>query len=171
MSTRTGLDAVMDMPVPCEDVFAALADGWNYSNWVVGASHVRAVDRDWPAPGSKIHHSIGPWPVHINDVTEVIVMEPPRLLVLDARMWPVGMARVRIELEDRGARGTRVGMTERAVRGPIGLAPPTLQARMLAPRNRESLRRLADLVVGKSPGTRPDGSRAEPGASPEAGAR
>ncbi len=32
-----------------DSVFAVLADGWHYSNWVVGTSHVRAVQADWPA--------------------------------------------------------------------------------------------------------------------------
>ena len=40
-----------------------IADGWTYSQWVVGNSRMRAVDPDWPAPGSTIHHTIGIWPV------------------------------------------------------------------------------------------------------------
>ncbi len=44
------------------DVFSVLADGWLYSGWVVGASRIRAVDEQWPAVGSKIHHSVGSWP-------------------------------------------------------------------------------------------------------------
>ncbi len=149
----------MDIPAPRDDVFAILADGWNYPNWVVGASHVRAVDDGWPEPGTRIHHSIGPWPANIADVTEVAAAERPRLLVLDARMWPVGAARVRLELEELGERETRIEMTERAVRGPISLVPGELQARILAPRNRESLRRLADLAVGRSSGVGPGDSR------------
>ncbi|HEU5128008.1 MAG TPA: SRPBCC family protein [Glycomyces sp.] len=158
MNARIGADAVMDIPAPREDVFAILCDGWNYPNWVVGASHVRAVDREWPDPGAKIHHSIGPWPVNLKDFTEVVVSERPRLLVLDARLWPVGSARVRLELEERGKRETRVKMAERATHGPISLAPGGVQARVLAPRNRESLRRLADLAVGRSFGVGPGDS-------------
>jgi hypothetical protein len=29
-------------------VFAILADGWTYSDWVVGTAHIRDVDRDYP---------------------------------------------------------------------------------------------------------------------------
>ena len=49
------------------DVFAVLADGWLYPSWVVGASRVRGVDGTWPQPGSRIHHSVGVWPLLIDD--------------------------------------------------------------------------------------------------------
>ncbi len=42
-----------------DQVWAVLADGWAYSNWVTGTSHMRAVAADWPAVGSKIHHRLG----------------------------------------------------------------------------------------------------------------
>lgn len=44
-------------------VFAVLADGWLYPLWVVGASHMRQVDEGWPAVGTRIHHSVSPWPL------------------------------------------------------------------------------------------------------------
>jgi uncharacterized protein YndB with AHSA1/START domain len=43
-------------------VFDVLADGWSYSQWVVGASRVRDVTDGWPAEGTHIHHSVGPGP-------------------------------------------------------------------------------------------------------------
>lgn len=42
-----------------QDVFAVIADGWAYGNWVVGTSHMRAVETDWPAAGSRLFHSVG----------------------------------------------------------------------------------------------------------------
>lgn len=51
-------------------VFAVLADGWAYAGWVVGASHVRAVEAGWPARGSKLHHASGAWPLVMEDETE-----------------------------------------------------------------------------------------------------
>lgn len=42
-----------------EQVFAVLAHGWSYSNWVTGTSHMRAVDANWPQPGFKLHHAAG----------------------------------------------------------------------------------------------------------------
>ncbi len=59
-----------------ERVFAVLADGWFYAGWVVGASHIRQVDDDWPAVGTRIHHSIGAWPVQVKDVSIVRAVEP-----------------------------------------------------------------------------------------------
>lgn len=159
MSGRAAADAVLDVAASRDDVFEVLADGWNYPNWVVGATHVRAVDDRWPDPGTRIHHSVGLWPMHLDDVTEVVVSERPRLLVLDARLWLAGAARVRLELVELGERRTRITMTERAVRGPFSLTPANLQARILGPRNRESLRRLADLAVGRGSGVGPGGSR------------
>jgi uncharacterized protein YndB with AHSA1/START domain len=138
----------MRVPVPPEAVFAILADGWSYASWVVGASSIRDADENWPAKGSRIKHSIGPWPLVIKDATIVVAVDPPRLLVLEARMWPFGKARVRFDLiGDNEA--TTIKMTELVVRGPTAALPDPIQARMLAPRNRETLRRLARLAEAK----------------------
>jgi uncharacterized protein YndB with AHSA1/START domain len=140
-----------DMPVSPAAVFATLADGWSYAGWVVGNSHIRAVDPGWPAVGTRIHHSAGMWPVQIQDVTEVRAVEQDRLLELDASLWWLGNAAIRFTLTplDGGAR-THVEMAEEAVRGPGGVIPARLQALALRPRNVESLSRLADLAVGRT---------------------
>ncbi|SDK54879.1 Polyketide cyclase / dehydrase and lipid transport [Glycomyces sambucus] len=130
---------------PVEDVFAVLADGWGYASWVVGASRIRKADEDWPAVGARIHHSLGPWPLLIQDVTTVVAADPPRRLVLDARMWPLGSARVRFDLVAAGDR-TDITMREVATGGPLALLPVAAQCRLIAPRNRESLDRLAHLA-------------------------
>jgi uncharacterized protein YndB with AHSA1/START domain len=122
-------------------VFAALADGWNYPLWVVGASHMRDVDAGWPTVGSRLHHSVGVWPVLLEDDTEVLEVEPDRRLVLSARAWPSGTARVEIELAPH-PEGTTVRMTENAESGPATLIPKPVQTALLTPRNRESLARL-----------------------------
>ena len=54
-----------------QSVFAVLADGWLYATWVVGAARIRAVDPQWPAEGSSIHHSVGSWPLLLDDTTTV----------------------------------------------------------------------------------------------------
>ncbi|MEU8899844.1 SRPBCC family protein [Nocardia sp. NPDC048505] len=137
---------------PAEQVFEILADGWMYPNWVVGASHIRAVDPGWPEVGTRIHHSVGPWPLTINDTTVVRVVEPPRLLELEARAWPFGTAAIRLELVGEGY--TEIRMTETVSGGPGRMLPGLGQAALLAPRNLESLSRLADLVLGR--GGRPE---------------
>jgi uncharacterized protein YndB with AHSA1/START domain len=126
-------------------VFAVLSDGWLYTSWVVGAARIRDVDANWPAVDSRIHHSVGSWPVMIDDQTVVEDMLPNSLLVLGARAWPAGEAVVRIELEPHGA-GTHVKMTEDARRGPATLIPTQVRNLSLKYRNDESLQRLAYLA-------------------------
>jgi hypothetical protein len=66
-----------------DQVFAVLHDGWTYPVWVVGASRMRDVDAGWPAPGTKLHHSFGMWPLLLDDTTEVLEIEPGQRLVLE----------------------------------------------------------------------------------------
>ncbi|WP_185995660.1 SRPBCC family protein [Nocardioides campestrisoli] len=132
-----------------QDVWTVLTDGWLYPLWVVGASRMREVDDDFPAVGSRLHHSVGSWPLLIDDNTEVLEVEEGKRLVLQARAWPTGEARVEIELRpivsDTGE-ATEVVMREDARRGPALLIPPPVRHPMLAWRNTESLRRLAYLA-------------------------
>ncbi|GHG36866.1 MULTISPECIES: SRPBCC family protein [Amycolatopsis] len=135
--------------VPPDAVFAVLADGWLYAGWVVGSSHIRDVDEDWPAVGSRIHHSVGPWPLHIQDVTVVRAVEPGLSLSLEARGWPLGAAAVGLTLVPHGDGQTLVRMTEHIIRGPGKVLPEAVQALIAKPRNTESLARLDDLASGK----------------------
>jgi len=126
-------------------VFAVLSDGWLYTSWVVGAARIRDVDKDWPAVDARIHHSVGSWPLLLNDQTVVEEMKPNSLLVLGARAWPAGEAVVRIELEPHGA-GTNVVMSEDARHGPARLIPAPIRDASLKWRNTETLKRLAYLA-------------------------
>ncbi len=126
-------------------VFAVLADGWLYSDWVVGTSHVRAVDASWPAEGAKLYHAVGVWPLVMRDETVVEQVDIDRLLVLTAKGRPLGQARVTIDLQIDGG-GTAVKMTETPIAGPgRWLNNPLLQA-VLTRRNVESLARLTALA-------------------------
>ncbi|HWD02093.1 MAG TPA: SRPBCC family protein [Amycolatopsis sp.] len=129
-------------------VFAVLADGWSYSGWVVGSSHIREVDDHWPAPGSRLHHSVGAWPMLLHDTTIVRAVEPGESLSLEARGWPLGTAEVDLTLTPQHGQ-TLVKMAERALRGPGTVLPEAVQATLLRPRNRESLARLAALAEGR----------------------
>ena len=130
-----------------EDVFAVLADGWIYPVWVVGASRMRAVDDDWPGVGSRLHHSAGAWPLLIDDTSEVLGYDPPRTMVLQARGWPAGEARVEITVEPSGT-GCQVSIAEDASSGPALAVPGPVRQAMIAVRNQETLRRLAYLAEG-----------------------
>lgn len=134
------------------EVFAVLADGWLYSGWVVGTSHMRAVEREWPAAGSRLYHASGAWPFVTRDETKVESVTPGRTLELTARGRPFGEAHVSIVLSDATARAstdaasTLVTMSETPVAGPgKWLHNPASEA-LLARRNRESLARLDALV-------------------------
>ncbi|WP_102140907.1 SRPBCC family protein [Mycobacterium hubeiense] len=131
-------------------VWDVLSDGWTYSQWVVGNTRMRAVDPDWPAPGSTIRHSIGVWPVVINDETVVQECVPLEKLVLLAKMGPLGAARVTLRLNDIPD-GCGVQMDEVAVRPLMSLVPNVVQQLGLWPRNREALWRLGALAEGLKP--------------------
>lgn len=127
---------------PPEDVWAVLADGWRYGNWVVGTSHVRAVEAAWPALGSRLFHASGVWPVVTRDETVVTACTDGRRLELLARGRPMGEARVELELEPADD-GCRVTMTEVPVSGPGRWLHTPVSEAMLVRRNDESLARLA----------------------------
>jgi uncharacterized protein YndB with AHSA1/START domain len=133
-----------------EDVFDVLSNGWSYSQWVVGASRVRDVTPDWPAPDTHIHHSVGAWPLLIDDTTTVRRSERPHVLELTVRAWPSGEGVVRITCRASGS-DTEVTMEEDATKGPAALVPKPLRDVVLHRRNREALRRLAILVERAQP--------------------
>jgi hypothetical protein len=139
-----------DMNCSVDDVYAILQDGWLYPLWVVGASRVRDVDDSWPDVGARIHHSIGAWPLLLNDTTSVTDCRPGRSLSLRARAWPAGEAQVVIELESLPDGGCRVTITEDAAKGPGRLIPAPIRTPLLHQRNVEALRRLSYVAEGRA---------------------
>ncbi|WP_370616858.1 SRPBCC family protein [Mumia sp. Pv 4-285] len=138
-----------EIAASADQVFAVLSDGWTYASWVVGASRIRHVDASFPAPGAEIHHSVGSWPMLVDDTTSVIACEPGRRLELRVRAWPFGEGFVGLTLHDEGDT-TTVDMEEHTVNGPAKLLPKPAEAVALKARNREALRRLAYLAEGRS---------------------
>jgi uncharacterized protein YndB with AHSA1/START domain len=139
------VERIIDAPV--DRVWAALADGWSYSNWVVGAAHVRQVDDDWPGEGTRLHHSSGMWPLLVSDVTVVRRSEPPHLLEMQPHLWPLGRGVVVLRLTSLGPERTRVRIEERFDRGPLRWALVKANDLLLHRRNAESLRRLSHLAT------------------------
>jgi uncharacterized protein YndB with AHSA1/START domain len=151
-------------------VFDVLSDGWLLSSWVVGAARIRQVDASWPAEGAVVHHSVGSWPMLLNDTTTVLKSERPHVLVLQARAWPAGEADVVIEITPAPG-GCQVSMYEDAVTGPAKFIPPQVRHAMLKWRNTESLRRLAMVAEGRySPSDTPGDSAAASPAAPDSDA-
>lgn len=137
-----------------DEVWNVLSDGWLYPLWVVGAARIRDVEEDWPAKGSRIHHSVGVWPALINDHTEVLDVVPGRSIKLRARGWPIGEAEVVIRLSDIGAK-TEITIEEDATAGPGVLVPEPFKGLSLKWRNVETLRRLAFIVEGRRDANQP----------------
>jgi uncharacterized protein YndB with AHSA1/START domain len=135
----------MVIAAPPERVFAVLADGWSYASWVVGASHIRAVDADWPAVGARLYHQVGPWPLHIKDRSRVYAMEPDRLLEVHVQAWPLGEASVVLHLEPLDD-STWVTLTYDLTAGVGRLVPKPVQSVALKPRSTEMLHRLSDIA-------------------------
>jgi hypothetical protein len=131
------------------EVFAVLGDGWSYGGWVVGAARVRAVDQGFPAVGTSIHHSVGVWPLMMNDVTTVEEFAPDRRLVIKVRVRPAGTGRVEFVATTRPD-GCLLVMHEEAVDGPAKLVPSAVLDPVLRWRNAETLRRLAYLAESRA---------------------
>ncbi|MBW0092630.1 SRPBCC family protein [Pseudonocardia sp. KRD-184] len=132
-------------------VWAVLADGWSYPLWVVGAARMRAVSTDWPAPGARLLHSLGLWPALIDDTTHVLDSRPGSELRLRGRGWPTGEVQVHLLLEQAPDGGCEITMREEITAGPGRLLIRPVRYALMAPRNVESLRRLAYLAERRSP--------------------
>ena len=132
-----------------EQVWSVLEDGWLYPLFVVGAARMREVDETWPAVGARLHHSVGAWPLMIDDTTEVLEVEEDTRILLLARGWPAGQAHVEITLRPDGP-STVVTMVEQATAGPGALIPTPIQDPQLHARNLEALKRLAYVVEGRT---------------------
>lgn len=133
-----------------DEVWSVLADGWSYALWVVGASRIRSVDDTWPAEGSSIHHSVGVWPLLIDDRTTVLYSDPGRRIRLRARGWPLGEAEVDIVVRG-SATGSEITIAEEPTAGPGVLVPDVINDAGLRWRNTETLRRLGYLVDNRRP--------------------
>jgi len=130
---------------PRERVFAVLADPTSYAHWVIGAKEIRSSEGDWPAAGSRIHHSVGAGPVTVDDTTEVLECVEPERLVLLAHLGPLGDFEVDLRLADVQGDATKVTMLERSVQGVSRLAGPVGDA-FVHGRNAWSLQRLKELA-------------------------
>jgi hypothetical protein len=128
-----------------------MANGWTYAQWVVGNSRTRAVDSNWPEPGSAIKHSVGVWPLVISDQTTVESCTPVEELVLLAGIGPLGAMRITLRLKDNADGGCRIEMIETPASGPVRMLPDRLVLAAVYPRNRECLLRLTALAERLEP--------------------
>jgi uncharacterized protein YndB with AHSA1/START domain len=133
---------------PPERVFSVLKDPWLLPVWVVGATHIRDVDDEWPAPGSQVYHQVGAWPFALSDKTAVVECDDPRRLVLQGRAFPLGEVYIELTVQPEGD-GSVIRMAEAPSYGPARLFDNRAQRWLLAARNRESLDRLCSIIENR----------------------
>jgi uncharacterized protein YndB with AHSA1/START domain len=138
------------MPVPPEAVWSALADPGGYGYWVVGSKEIRDADPGWPARGSRFHHTIGVGPFELDDHTESLDARPPEFLCIRAKARPFGTARVTMAMHRKDG-GTVVEMTENPDGASAVLSLNPLVHVLTRLRNAESLMRLEELALRRSP--------------------
>ena len=124
-----------------EAVFDVLDDAYAYPRWVVGTRRIRAVDDAWPNEGSEFHHAVGTAVGELHDSSKVLRHERPKLMSLEVRFRPTGVARVDILVEPCGS-GTEVTIEESAICGPVSRLPRFVTDPLLMLRNALSLQRL-----------------------------
>lgn len=150
MTPTRQMATTREVQVSRQQVWDAMANGWTYAQWVVGNSRTRAVDSNWPEPGSAIKHSVGVWPLVISDQTTVESCTPGEELVLRAGIGPLGALRITLRLIDIPD-GCRIEMIEVPESGPVNLVPDRLVLAAVFPRNRECLWRLTALAERLEP--------------------
>jgi uncharacterized protein YndB with AHSA1/START domain len=137
------------MPVPPDAVWDALADAGGYGYWVPTSRVIRDADAEWPAPGSKFHHTVGVGPFEVSDDTEALETRPPELLRMRTKGRPLGTATVTLEMVPSDG-GTLVRMTE-TLDGPARLLNfNPLFWLVTKARNAESLMRLEELATRRA---------------------
>jgi hypothetical protein len=137
------------MGVAPERVWEILCDPPTYAYWVVGSRTVERWDPDWPAAGTRFHHTQGRRPLIVRDHTESVAADASRHLELIAHARPVLDARVILDIRPEGS-GCRVWMEEVAFGGliaPLMQIPPNPQ--LTKWRNTESLKRIRQLAEGR----------------------
>lgn len=137
------------MPVPPDAVWDALADAGGYGYWVPGSRVIRDAEPEWPAPGSRFHHTVGVGPFEVSDHTEALEARPPELLRMRAKGRPLGTATVTMELVPCDG-GTLVRMSE-TLDGLARLLDLNPLVRLATKtRNVESLMRLEELAARRA---------------------
>lgn len=105
--------------VAADEMFALLLDPYAYPKWVVGTRRIRDVDRDWPSPGARFHHSVGLGPLGTRDSTTILTCRPPSQLDLEVRFRPLGVAGVSLRISEAGAGRCTIVLGEEPMAGPV----------------------------------------------------
>jgi hypothetical protein len=131
-------------------VWAVLEDQSRYSHWVVGTSGTRPCEGQWPEVGSSLTYTVRLGPREFEGTTVVRRLERPRILELEAHSWPLGTARIAIEIRPWGEH-TLVIVDEHPLRGSGARAHNVAADALLQIRHRSMLQRLAKTVEDSAP--------------------
>ena len=97
---------------------------------VVGSRRVRRFDPRWPARHTRAHHSVGIGTVVLRDRTKVLGVDPPRRLLLDARLGRRGGLRIAFGLRGNGT-GTTLEVVAWPVRGLLARAHGKMESLLM----------------------------------------
>ncbi|MFE9017857.1 SRPBCC family protein [Streptomyces sp. NPDC007808] len=138
-------------------VWAVLADGSRYAEWVVGTSRSEPVRGQWPHLDAAIRYEVRLGPARLTNETVVRHCEEGVRLELEAQAGPLGSARVAFELRPWGEH-CLVIVDEHPLRGAGGRLHNVGFEALIQLRHRAMLARLARLCENEAP----DARRIEP---------
>ncbi|MEU6439923.1 SRPBCC family protein [Streptomyces sp. NPDC047046] len=135
---------------PRHEVWAVLADGERYGDWVVGTHRSWAQEGSWPEEGASIGYMVRLCGRTLSGHTRVRRCEPPAILELEVDSGRLGTARIALDLREWGG-DTLVLLDEHPLRGPAGLLHNPVADALGQVRNRLMLSRLAKTVAAGCP--------------------
>ncbi|MGY1577453.1 SRPBCC family protein [Streptomyces sp. MN13] len=125
-------------------VWAVLADGTRYADWVVGTASSRPVRGQWPQQDAAIGYEVRIGPATLTNETVVRRCEEGVALELEAKAGWLGTARIAIELRPWGEH-CLVLVDEHPLRGAGGRLHNVGVEALIQLRHRAMLARLARL--------------------------
>ncbi|MGJ3562169.1 SRPBCC family protein [Streptomyces sp. INA 01156] len=132
-----------------QTVWAVLADGRRYAQWVVGTSDSEPVRGRWPRLGAAIRYEVRLGPLRLSNETVVRRCEQGEALELEANAGPLGTARIAIELRPWGDQ-CLVLVDEHPLRGVGGRLHNAAVEALIQVRHRAMLARLAKLCEAEA---------------------
>ncbi|MFF5494456.1 SRPBCC family protein [Streptomyces aquilus] len=135
-------------------VWAVLADGHRYAEWVVGTARSEPVRGQWPRTDAAIRFEVSLGPVRLVNETVVRRCEEGVALELEAHAGVLGTARIAIELRPWGEE-CLVIVDEHPLQGAGGRLHNAGFEALIQLRHRTMLARLARLCEGDAKAIQP----------------
>jgi hypothetical protein len=130
-------------------VWAVLADGTRYADWVVGTATSRPVRGQWPQQDAAIGYEVRIGPATLTNETVVRRCVEGSALELEAKAGRLGTARIAIELRTWGEH-CLVLVDEHPLRGAGGKLHNVAVEALIQLRHRAMLARLARLCEAEA---------------------